>query len=73
MRPSASSGRVAVITGSGRGLGWAHVEALAARGAALVINDCDAEPAEETAGAIISNGRLAEVSVHDLRDPTRPP
>ncbi len=33
------SGRVAVITGAGGGLGRAYCLALAARGAAIVVND----------------------------------
>ncbi|MGH2705491.1 MAG: SDR family oxidoreductase [Actinomycetota bacterium] len=41
--------RVAVITGAARGIGAATAERFAAEGAALVLNDIDAEPLEEVA------------------------
>lgn len=39
-------GKVAIVTGSGRGLGLAYAKELARRGAAVVVNDVDREAAE---------------------------
>ena len=54
-------GKVALVTGSGRGIGRAIALKLASEGARLVVNDLDAEPAEETAGEIRSIGGEAIV------------
>ena len=49
-------GKVAVVTGSGRGIGRAYAQALAHAGCAVVVNDVDADVAEETADAIARAG-----------------
>jgi len=46
------AGKVALVTGGGRGIGLGVVQRLAAEGARLVVNDLDAEPAEEAAKAV---------------------
>jgi 3-oxoacyl-[acyl-carrier protein] reductase len=55
-------GRVAVITGSGRGIGRATAVRFAEEGAAVVVNDVDPDPAEETAAAIKEAGGEVLVS-----------
>ena len=45
-------GKAAIVTGSARGIGRATAELLAEQGASVVINDLDADVAEEAAGEI---------------------
>lgn len=54
------TGKVAVVTGAGRGLGRAHALALAARGAAVLVNDVDGPSAAATADTIRAGGGRAE-------------
>lgn len=49
-------GKIALITGSGRGIGRAIALKLASEGARIVVNDLDAEPAAETVQAIRDAG-----------------
>jgi 3-oxoacyl-[acyl-carrier protein] reductase len=65
-------GKVAVITGSGRGIGAAAARLFAAEGAAVVVSDLDPQPAEETAAAIRQAGGKAIVVVGDVTDPAFP-
>ena len=48
--------RVAVVTGAGRGLGREYALLLAATGAAVLVNDADAEPAEQVVDEIRAAG-----------------
>ena len=50
------SGRVAIVTGAGSGLGREHALLLAARGAKVVVNDLSEIPAEEVAEEIRNAG-----------------
>lgn len=57
------AGRVAVVTGSGRGLGRAYALALSAAGASVVVNDVDADSAHETARLVEESGGRAAVVI----------
>ena len=70
-------GRVAVITGAGRGLGREHALLFASEGAKVVVNDlggspdgtgADASPAEETAADIRAMGGEAIANHDDVTD-----
>jgi len=60
--------KVAIVTGSGRGLGAATALQLARDGANVVINDLSAENARQVAGEIEKLGRRSMVSTHDVSD-----
>lgn len=69
-------GRVAIVTGAGRGLGRAHAIALADRGAAVVVNDLGVEAdgtgsgpvADEVVAEILRRGGRAVASYDDVAD-----
>jgi 3-oxoacyl-[acyl-carrier protein] reductase len=62
-------GKVALITGSGRGIGRAIALKLASHGARVVINDLDDAPAQEVAEAIRAAGGQAVVCAGSVAAP----
>ncbi len=56
---------MAIVTGAGRGIGRATALRLAHDGAAVMVNDIDAEPVHETAKLIADAGGRASVSLAD--------
>jgi len=60
-------GKVALITGAGRGIGRATAELFAREGARLVINDLDEEPVREAAEAL--KGADVAVCAGSVADP----
>ena len=65
-------GKVAILTGSGRGIGAATAKMFGAEGASVVVSDLDPTPAEETAAAIRAAGGKAVVVAGDVTDPAFP-
>ena len=68
-------GRVAIVTGAGRGIGFEHARILASRGAHVVVNDQgvamdgrggDAEPARRAAEAIAGAGGSVVADTSDI-------
>jgi len=58
-------GKVAVVTGAGRGIGRATAVRFAQEGASVIVNDVDPDPAEETAQGVKEAGGQALVSTHN--------
>ena len=62
------SGRVAVVTGGGGGIGSAICQRLAEEGADVVVTDMNAVAAQEVANKIVTNGGAAYAIEADISD-----
>jgi 3-oxoacyl-[acyl-carrier protein] reductase len=65
---NALDGKVALVTGSGRGIGQQIALKLAREGASVVVNDLDPEPAAETVAKIEAEGGRAVAVVGSVMD-----
>ncbi|WP_194945686.1 SDR family NAD(P)-dependent oxidoreductase, partial [Limnohabitans sp. DM1] len=61
-------GQVALVSGSGRGIGREIALKLASEGARVVINDLDQAPAEQTVGDIVASGGQAVACIGSVTD-----
>lgn len=61
-------GRVAVVTGAGRGIGREHALLFAAEGASVLVNDVDPVPAAEVCAEIEAAGGRAVPNSDDVAD-----
>lgn len=62
------SGKTAYVTGSGRGIGRALALKLASEGAAIVVNDLDADPANAVVDEIVDQGGRAIAVVGSVNE-----
>ena len=66
------AGKVALVTGSSRGIGRAIAEQLAAEGCAIMLTGRDEAALAETQRAIASGGGKAKSALAELREPAAP-
>ncbi len=62
------TGKIAVVTGAARGIGFAAVEALAEAGATVVLTDMNAEVLQEAVAKLEAKGHTVDSAVLDVTD-----
>lgn len=67
--PAMLTGRVAIVTGAGHGLGRCYALRLADHGAAVVVSDIDATAAEHVAAEISDRGKSVVAVPADVSEP----
>ncbi len=70
--PFTLDGKTALVTGAGRGIGREIASQLVAAGAAVVVNDLDADVVAETQSLLTAAGGKAKAVPGDLTDPAFP-
>lgn len=61
-------GKVALVTGASRGLGWAMAQSLARAGAHVMVNARDAAAVRERVAALAASGLSGEAAAFDVTD-----
>ena len=62
------AGKVALVTGASRGLGWAMAQSLAKAGATIILNARDAQVLQERVRELAAQGLKGEVAAFDVTD-----
>ena len=62
------SGKVALVTGASRGLGWAMAQSLAAAGAHVILNARDADALKKRVAELTGKGLKGEAAAFDVTD-----
>lgn len=62
-------GKVAVVTGAARGIGFATADALSEAGATVIITDMNGEAAAKAAAELKAKGRTVDSETLDVTDP----
>jgi NAD(P)-dependent dehydrogenase (short-subunit alcohol dehydrogenase family) len=71
MMPGRLTGKIAIVTGAGSGMGRAGAEAFAAEGAVVVVADIDEEKSERVVARITERGGQAVKRLVDVADSVR--